>query len=284
MQKKTHLAMALSLTLVIVMHARPAISALPAAHESILDRHHLRYGTVIPDPTDAPHGTPGDLSACISCHEIDTRSGSIQILIETDCRACHARDRHHPLYNTTTLDPTDAPYGAPDELYGCLSCHALDTSSGVNQFVVERDCRACHQPTGAITIAVDIKPGNKRNRVNLRSKGLLSISILGSSEYDVTEIDVSSLLLAGEVAPLRWRFKKRAGGSMDLKLKFSSEAMRNALGDLQPGQTYEVWVTGRLDDGTRIMGCDSFVAVGRPPRKLSSAPTKSTPSSESCES
>lgn len=144
MQQNTPLAMALALTLVIAVHARPAISALSSAHESIRDRHHLLYGTVIPDPTDAPHGIPGELSVCLSCHEIETSSGSIQILIQTDCRACHGRDRHHPLYNTTIFDPTDAPYGAPDDLYGCLSCHALDTSSGVNEFLVERDCGACH--------------------------------------------------------------------------------------------------------------------------------------------
>jgi len=284
MQQNTHLAMALSLTLVIALHAQPAISDLPAAHESIRDRHHLRYGTVIPDPTDAPHGIPGELSACLSCHEVDTSSGSIRILIETDCRACHGRDRHHPLYNTTILDSTDAPYRASDGLYGCLTCHTLDTSSGVNEFLVERDCGACHQTLGTITVAMDIRPGNRRNRVNLRSKGLLPISILGSSEYDVAEIDVSSLRLAGEVAPSRWRLKQRAGGQRDLKLKFSSEALLDALGDLQPGETYEVWVTGRLHDGTRILGSDFILAVGRPARKLSSVSTESIPSSGSGES
>lgn len=267
MQKNTHLTMALSLSLVITVQAGPAISALPENHESILDRHHLLYGTVIPNPTDIPYGNPGELSVCLSCHALDTSSGSIQFLIETDCRVCHDRDRHHRLYNTTAVNPADAPDGTPDEPYLCLSCHALDTSSGFNQFLVETDCRVCHQATRLLTVAVDIKPGNKRNRVNLRSKGLLPISILGSEDYDVSEIDVSSLLLEGEVEPLRWKLKKRAGGYMDLKLKFSSEAVRNALGNLQPGQTYEAWITGKLYDGTRIRGADSFIAVGRPPRK-----------------
>ena len=275
MQKNTHLAMALSLTLVIIIQVGFAISAPAATHESIFDRHHLLYGPVIPNPTDAPYGTSGELYACLSCHAIDTSTGSNQILIETDCRVCHHRDPHHIAYHTATLDPTDAPYGTPGEPYFCLSCHALDTSSGINEFVIERDCRACHQPTGVITVGVDIKPGNRRNRVSLRSKGFLSILILDSEDYDVTEIDVSSLLLEGEVEPLRWRFRKKVRGYMDLKLKFSSEAVRNALGVLQPGQTYEVWITGKFNDGTRILGSDSFLAVGRPPRKQLSEVMKS---------
>jgi hypothetical protein len=50
---------------------------------------------------------------------------------------------------------------------------------------------------------------------------------------------------------------------MDLKLKFSSGAVQNALGNLQPGQTYDVWITGEFMDGTRILGSNSCVAVTR---------------------
>jgi hypothetical protein len=274
MRKTTHLAMVLSLALVIAIQAGPAISAPPATHESILDRHHLLYGTVIPDPTDAPYGIPGDWSDCLSCHALDTSTGIDQFVIERDCRACHDRDRHHPLYSAATSHPTDAPDGIPGEPYVCLSCHTLDTSTGSNEFAIERDCRVCHQPTSAVTVVVDIKPGTRRNRVGLRSRAPLSISIRGTPDYDVTEIDVSSLLLEGEVQPLRWRFKRRARGYTDLKLRFSSEAVRDALGDLQSGQTYEVCITGRFNDGTRILGSDSFLAVGRPPRSKSSAVMK----------
>ncbi|MBW2543355.1 MAG: hypothetical protein JRF15_14810 [Deltaproteobacteria bacterium] len=116
--------------------------------------------------------------------------------------------------------------------------------------------------------------------MNLRSKWLLPISIRGSQNYDVTEIDVSSLRLAGEVEPLQWRFKKRARGHTDLKLKFSSEEMCNALGNLEPGRTYEVWITGRFKNGTRIMGSDSFIAVGRPARKQASEIRRSSEGGE----
>jgi hypothetical protein len=139
----------------------------------------------------------------------------------------------------------------------------MDTSSGNHRFLVERDCRACHHPTGAETVEVDIKPGSNRNSFKLKSRGVLSVSILGSDDYDVAEIDVSSLLLQGEVAPLRSRLRKRAGRYMDLKLKFSSGAVQNALGNLEPGQMYDIWITGEFMDGTRILGSDSCVAVVR---------------------
>ena len=64
------------------------------------------------------------------------------------CRVCHGTDenveRHHLLYDTEIPDPTDAPYGTPGELYTCLSCHEVDSSSGVIEFLVERDCVVCH--------------------------------------------------------------------------------------------------------------------------------------------
>jgi hypothetical protein len=110
-------------------------------------------------------------------------------------------------------------------------------------------------------VVVDIKLGSNRNAFNLKSRGVLRASILGSADYDVTEIDVSSLLFEREAAPLRSRLRKGAEGYIDLELKFSSEAVRNALGNLEPGRTYDVWITGKFKDGTRLQGSDSFVVV-----------------------
>ena len=261
MKRTTHLTMALSLTLAISIPVGPAVPAPAASHETIPDRHHITYGTVIPDSTDAPHGTPGELYVCLSCHAIDTSSSINQFPIERDCRACHHSDRHHTLYNTAISNPTDAPHEIPGEAYGCLSCHAIDTSSGINHFSVERDCRACHHPTGVETVVVDIKLGSNRDEFKLRPKGDLPASILGSNDYDVTEIDVSSLLFEREVAPLRSRLRRGSGDCMDLRLKFSSQAVRNALGNLQPGRTYDVWITGKFRDGTPMQGSYSFVAA-----------------------
>lgn len=355
MRRITHLAMALSAALIISIAVGPAVSVPPADVDTLLDRHHLLYGTVIPDPTDAPFGMPGGLYVCLSCHERDAGTG--QFLIERDCQVCHQSDRHHIRYDTVIPDPTDAPYGASGELFVCFTCHEIDTSAGYPEFPVERDCRVCHRPAESKPIAtddsyttvenkilhvpapgvlgndsdadgnpltanlvsdvssgvlaivpdgsfvyvpepdfvghdsftyvanngldhsniatvtilvteaaikdvvVDIMPGSDRNPINLGSRGVLTVAILGSAGCDVTEIDVSSLLLEGQVAPLRSSLKAKRSGYKDLKLMFDSEAVNDALRDLQLGQTYEVSITGALMDGTPIFGSDSVVVV-----------------------
>jgi hypothetical protein len=166
------------------------------------------------------------------------------------------------LYGGAIPYPTVTPYSISAEMYVCLSCHEIDTSSGRNQFLIERDCQACHHATGVKNVIVDIKPGSDPNHpINIGSKGVLPVAILGSWDYDVTEIDVSSLLLEGEVVPLRSSLQEGVDGYMDLMLKFSSEAVADALGDLQPSQLYEVWITGTFEDGTRLLGSDSVVAA-----------------------
>jgi hypothetical protein len=77
-------------------------------------------------------------------------------LTESDCRFCHENpvqfpvldvsipDRHHLLEGNVIPDPTDAPFANPGELYECLSCHEVDTSTGEIVFIVERDCLVCH--------------------------------------------------------------------------------------------------------------------------------------------
>jgi hypothetical protein len=75
---------------------------------------------------------------------------------EADCRGCHDSglpDRHHLLYGTIIPDPTNVPYDTPGNPYGCLSCHAEDSSSGDLVFLVERDCLACHQYNPAYGLA-----------------------------------------------------------------------------------------------------------------------------------
>jgi len=125
-----------------------------------LDMHHTLYGSVVPYPTAAPYSNPGELYACLSCHEVDTSSGTNQFLVERDCQVCHDADSHHMLYGSAISYPTDAPYSASVEQYVCLSCHEIVTSSGRNQFLVERDCQACHHATRAQNVIVDIRPGS----------------------------------------------------------------------------------------------------------------------------
>ena len=91
-----------------------------------------------------------------------------------------------------------------------------------------------------IDVAIDIKPGSCPNPINVNSRGVLPVAILGNA-LDVDEVDVSTILLEG-VSPLRWDLKDVAtpfepyigredamdcttsgpDGFMDLTLKFYS--------------------------------------------------------------
>ncbi|MHC4365745.1 MAG: Kelch repeat-containing protein, partial [Planctomycetota bacterium] len=57
------------------------------------------------------------------------------------------------------------------------------------------------EPT-AIPVTLDIKPGSCPNPLNLNSKGVLPVAILGSADFDVNQIDIASIRLA-DVAPIR---------------------------------------------------------------------------------
>jgi hypothetical protein len=91
----------------------------PVLDVSIPDRHHLLDGNVIPDPTDAPFGTPGELYECLSCHEVDTSTGIIIFIVERDCLVCHIQDPTElTVHHRTELAQGTLPQG-PD----CQACH-----------------------------------------------------------------------------------------------------------------------------------------------------------------
>jgi hypothetical protein len=198
-----------------------------------------------PSPSPDPGPPPGD-------HDLYFVSGT-----EAGCRACHDSDipdRHHVLYDTTIPFLTNVPYGAPGESYYCLSCHGTD-------LMVQRDCLVCHEAPEVIGVTLDIKPGSYPNPINRKSRGVIPVAILGSGEYDVTDIDISTLVLSGTVSPLRWSFQGGLEGYDDLALKFSAADLRAALGDLEPGMMYEVCINGTFMNGTPFLGCDSVVVV-----------------------
>jgi len=125
-----------------------------------------------------------------------------------------------------------------------------------------------------IPVAVDIKPSSCPNPLNVKSKGVLPVAVLGIEDFDVTTIDVSSVRLAG-VAPIRSSFEDvttpaaegevcttaGADGHIDLSLKFDTEAIVNALGEVSDGQVVELTLTGKLSDGTLIEGSDCVIII-----------------------
>ncbi len=48
-----------------------------------------------------------------------------------------------------------------------------------------------------VAVDIDIKPGSDPNSINLKSKGVIPVAILGSAIFDVTYVDVTTLVFAG---------------------------------------------------------------------------------------
>jgi hypothetical protein len=132
-------------------------------------------------------------------------------------------------------------------------------------------------PVSGDILAVDIKPGSCPNPLNVKSQGVLPAAILGTDTLDVTTIDPASVRLAG-VEPLRWAIEDVAtpmadsaedcecttegpDGYDDLTLKFDTQAIVAALGDVEDGAELELTLTGALYDGTPIEGSDCIRVI-----------------------
>ena len=122
-------------------------------------------------------------------------------------------------------------------------------------------------PPPVIEVPVDIKPMSWPNPLNVRSRGVLPVAILGTEDFDVTQIDPATILLEGK-APLRWALEDvgtaddpLAGpdGFTDLSLKFKTQEIVAALGDINDGDVMVLHLTGNLKEefgGTPIVGED----------------------------
>lgn len=142
-----------------------------------------------------------------------------------------------------------------------------------------------------VEVPVDFRPGSCPNPLNLTSKGVLPVAILGTAELDVTNIDPASILLNG-MPPLRWSFEDVGtpfmpyigkfdcamdcndygpDGYYDLSLKFDTEAIAATLGDPPDGMCVALTLTGNFkedyDAGGPIIGEDvaSILNKGRGP-------------------
>ena len=126
-----------------------------------------------------------------------------------------------------------------------------------------------------IEVPLDIKPTSCPNPLNVKSKGVLPVAILGTEEFDVNDIDPASVRLEG-VAPLRWALEDVAtpyepyvekedcmdcnqcgpDGYTDLTLKFNKQEIITVLGDVEDGDCLVLTLQGELLDGTPIYGED----------------------------
>jgi len=131
-----------------------------------------------------------------------------------------------------------------------------------------------------MVVPMDVKPQSCPNPLIRTDRSLLPVAILGSAGYSVTEIDPKSIRLEG-IAPVRYarldvatpfipfvgKVKSTdcntAGpdGILDLTLKFNNTSIVSALGSITNKEVRLLNLTGKLYDGTPIVGEDVVVIL-----------------------
>lgn len=142
-------------------------------------------------------------------------------------------------------------------------------------------------PKPALQVAVDIKPTSCPNPMNIKSSGVLPVAILGTEDVNVTDIDPTSIELAG-VSVVRHSYEDIAtpaadsndcncttdgpDGLLDLTLKFKTqdivEELVRAEGELVDGEMFMLEVTGVLFGERPIEGVDCVLIKGKAPKGL----------------
>ena len=118
--------------------------------------------------------------------------------------------------------------------------------------------------TGEVAVDIDVKPGSEPNCINLNGHGVIPVAVLGSSSFDVANIDQNALSFGG--LDVRFRGKKgplcsfedvNLDGIHDLVCHFEDDS------DSWEAGEDEATLTGVLMDGTQIKGTDAICLVPR---------------------
>jgi len=133
--------------------------------------------------------------------------------------------------------------------------------------------------TTEIGIEIDIHPTSCPNPLNVGSGGVLPVAILGTADFDVTQVDPDTVKLEG-VDPLRWALEDVAtpyigdpctsayacttdgpDGYLDMTFKFKQKEVAEALGGVSDGDVLCLTLTGNLWDGTPIEASDVVIIL-----------------------
>jgi hypothetical protein len=177
---------------------------------------------------------------------------------------------------------------ADDELFctGTEYCDPINDCASTGDpcgpgFVCNEETDTC-DPVSGITVSVDIKPGSCPNPLNVKSRGVLPVAILGTMSFDIMTVDPASIRLSregisGDVAPIRWSYEDagtpftgelcdchelKGDGYMDLTLKFKTQELVEMLDLDMVGGKIPLTLTGMLKNGTEISGKDCIRVQG----------------------
>jgi hypothetical protein len=116
---------------------------------------------------------------------------------------------------------------------------------------------------GSVIVAMDVKPNSCPNPLNTKSKGVTPVAILGTADFNVTEIDPETIKLIGilsDVYPISWNWEDVAtpfepyigkedcdldcntegpDGFLDLTFKFDTQELLDAIGTVESFEVSE---------------------------------------------
>ena len=131
-----------------------------------------------------------------------------------------------------------------------------------------------------IEVPIDVKPTSCPNPFNDEQNGVTPVAVLGTADFDVSQVDPARVLLEG-VAPLRWAFEDVAtpfepfigksdaldctefgpDGYGDLTFFFKSRELAAALGEVADGDVLVLTLTGFTMGDIPILGEDVVVIL-----------------------
>jgi len=246
-------------------------------------------GAVYSSPSLAKRGCGAGLGVYVGSEStylylLDGIDGSLIDRFETHSGSCGGDWGNSGIHTSPSIADVDGDGKLEIFFYdwGCGSANngntfwaVEDSGSNVRSYSIEwsnfRSDAArtgCYSPS-YIHAYIDIKPSSCPNPLNLKSKGVLSVAVLGTEDFDVTLIDPATILLArecstGEVAPHRWAYEDVAtpfdgelcdchdlngDGYLDLTLKFDTQELVEMLElEVMAGDMIPLILTGNLND------------------------------------
>jgi parallel beta-helix repeat protein len=147
--------------------------------------------------------------------------------------------------------------------------HFVDGQRGDNDLTVNGQIHDPGAPAAIQVVGIDIKPGSYPNSFNNDGHGVIPVAILGSDSFNVSQIDVSTLRLAGLALSMK------GNGAYQFSIKDVSGNFSNTMNgepDGYPDLVCQfvdqdgVWkqgesiatVRGKLSGGAPFMGTDSI--------------------------
>jgi hypothetical protein len=109
-------------------------------------------------------------------------------------------------------------------------------------------------------VELDIKPGNEASPINLLSKGVVSVAILGSDRFDVDDVDVATLAFGREAATPAHKQGGHRDDVNDDGLTDLVSHYRTQETGITPTDT-EACIAGETLDGIPFQGCDDITTV-----------------------